>query len=212
VFCDRFIAKSSRTHDQMVQAARSGVRNISEGSGASATSRKTELKLTNVALASLKDELLHDYESFLRQRGLRVWLKDDAETLNLRERLKSEDGLNGLAAFIGTADPEVAANALLCAIHQATYLLRRQVESQGRVFLEQGGFTERLYAARAAQRAEMMSDRSDGSDRSDPGALVPTCPQCGKPMRRRTAHKGPHAGKAFWGCCGYPECRSVLPC
>lgn len=103
--------------------------------------------------------------------------------------------------------PEVAANALLCAIHQATYLLRRQVESQGRVFLEQGGFTERLYAARAAQRSD-RSDKSDGSDSREP-TLV--CPQCGKPMRRRTAHKGSHAGKAFWGCSGYPECCSVLP-
>src|SRR5512140_680877 len=72
VFCDRFVDKRSRTHDQMVQAARSGVRNISEGSGAAATSRKTEIKLTNVARASLSDELLKDYKSFLIQRGLRV--------------------------------------------------------------------------------------------------------------------------------------------
>ena len=72
VFCDRFIGKRSRTHDQMVQAARSGVRNISEGSGAAATSRKTEMKLINVARASLNDELLRDYRSFLVQRGLRV--------------------------------------------------------------------------------------------------------------------------------------------
>ena len=70
VFCDRFIDKRSRTHDQMVQAARSGVRNISEGSGAAATSRKTELKLTNVARASLSDELLKDYKSYLVQNGL----------------------------------------------------------------------------------------------------------------------------------------------
>lgn len=79
VFCDRFIEKRSRTHDQMVQAARSGVRNISEGSGAAATSRKSEMKLTNVARASLNDELLKDYKSFLMQRGLRVWHKDSPE-------------------------------------------------------------------------------------------------------------------------------------
>ena len=217
VFCDRFVAKGSRTHDQMVQAARSGVRNISEGSGASATSRKTELKLTNVALASLKDELLHDYESFLRQRGLRVWPKDDSEALGLRERLKSDDGLNGLAAFVGRAEPEVAANALLCAVHQATYLLRRQVESQGREFLEHGGFTERLYAARSATRAAQksdpsdLSDRSDVSDKSDSQEPAPTCPLCGKPMRRRTARSGPHAGESFWGCAGWPACKGLRP-
>jgi four helix bundle protein len=72
VFCERFIDKKSRTHDQMIQAARSGVRNISEGSGAAATSRKMEMKLTNVARASLNDELARDYQSFLLQRGLRV--------------------------------------------------------------------------------------------------------------------------------------------
>ena len=72
VFCRRFLAGDRRTSDQMIQAARSGVRNISEGSGAAATSRKTEMKLTNVARASLADELLRDYESFLRQRALRI--------------------------------------------------------------------------------------------------------------------------------------------
>ena len=85
VFCDRFIDKHSRTHDQMVQAARSGVRNISEGSGAAATSRKTEIKLTNVARASLSDELLKDYKSFLIQRGLRVWHKESTEAMAIRE-------------------------------------------------------------------------------------------------------------------------------
>ena len=88
VFCDRFIDKKSRTHDQMVQAARSGVRNISEGSGAAATSKKMEMKLTNVARSSLNDELARDYESFLLQRGLRVWPKNSKPCLAMRERLK----------------------------------------------------------------------------------------------------------------------------
>ena len=87
VFCDRFIDKRSRTHDQMVQAARSGVRNISEGSGAAGTSRKSEMLLTNVARASLSDELAKDFESFLVHRGLRVWHKDSPEALAMRERL-----------------------------------------------------------------------------------------------------------------------------
>ena len=83
-------AGDRRMSDQMVQAARSGVRNISEGSGAAATSRKSEMKLTNVARASLSDELLRDYESFLAQNGLRVWPKDSREALAMRERLAKD--------------------------------------------------------------------------------------------------------------------------
>ena len=220
VFCDRFIDKRSRTHDQMVQAARSGVRNISEGSGAAATSRKTELKLTNVARASLSDELAKDYKSFLIQRGLRVWHKDSTEALTMRERLRYDvvphlppasegkvrlTGLAGLSSFVAKAEPELAANAMLCAVNQAAYLLHRQIESQSRTFVKQGGFTERLYAARVEERGK--SDRSDTSDESD----HPTCPLCGKGMRRRTAKQGPQAGQPFWGCSGYPACRGTRP-
>lgn len=220
VFCDRFIDKRSRTHDQMVQAARSGVRNISEGSGAAATSRKTEIKLTNVARTSLSDELLKDYKSFLIQRGLRVWHKDSREALAMRERLKHDvapalppapegtvrlTGLAGLSDFMAKAEPELAANAMLCAVNQAAYLLRRQIESQGKAFVEQGGFTERLYAARVKARESDWSDKSDGFDKSD----VPTCPLCGKRMRKRTAKQGPNVGQLFWGCSGYPECKGT---
>src|ERR1039457_6533240 len=84
-FCDRYIEKRSRTHDQMVQAARSGVQNIAEGSQASGTSKKTELKLTNVARASL-EELRLDYEDFLRQRGLAQWPREDARRAELIAR------------------------------------------------------------------------------------------------------------------------------
>lgn len=217
VFCDRFIDKRSRTHDQMVQAARSGVRNISEGSGAAATSRKTEIKLTNVARASLSDELLKDYKSFLIQRGLRVWHKDSREALAMRERLKHDvapnlppapegmvrlTGLAGLSNFVAKAEPELAANAMLCAVNQAAFLLRRQIESQSKAFVEQGGFTERLYAARVKAKA---SDRSDKSDNSG----GPTCPLCGKRMHQRSAKQGPHAGQPFWGCSGYPDCKGT---
>ena len=220
VFCDRFIDKRSRTHDQMVQAARSGVRNISEGSGAAATSRKTEIKLTNVARASLSDELLKDYKSFLVHRGLRVWHKDARETLAMRERLKHDvapalppaprgtvrlSGLAGLSEFVAKAEPELAANAMLCAVNQAAWLLRRQVEQQSRDFLEKGGFTERLYATRVKARASAPS--SDKSRKPDP----PTCPACAKPMRQRTAAKGARAGQPFWGCSGYPACKQTRP-
>ena len=88
-FCERFIERNSRTRDQMIQAARSGVQNIAEGSMASATSKKTELKLTGVARASL-EELLLDYEDFLRQRGLRLWRKDSPEAMEVRGRYKSD--------------------------------------------------------------------------------------------------------------------------
>ena len=90
VFCRRFYAQDRRMTDQMVQAARSGVRNISEGSGMAATSRKSEMKLTNVARASLSDELLRDYETFLRQNGLRIWPKNSREALAMRQRLAQD--------------------------------------------------------------------------------------------------------------------------
>lgn len=215
VFCKRFIDKRSRTHDQMVQAARSGVRNISEGSGAAATSRKSEMKLTNVARASLNDELLRDYKSFLMQNGLRVWHKDSPEAKAMRERLRHDhapdlppartgrpvlSGLAGLAAFVRDASPELAANAMLCAVNQAAYLLKRQLESQAREFTEKGGFTERLHATRSRARA--------ATGASPEG---PPCPLCGQPTRRRTAAKGPRAGQSFWGCSAYPDCRGTLP-
>lgn len=215
VFCRRFCPDDKRMTDQMVQAARSGVRNISEGSGLAATSRKSELKLTNVARAGLSDELLRDYESFLRQHGLRVWPKDSREALAMRARLAQDraenlprarpgvvqlTGLFGLAEFVEKAEPELAANAMLCAVNQAAYLLKRQVQSQGREFLEKGGFTEKLYGARKRTLKSDLSDQSDGK---------PNCPNCGKPMMLRTARKGQKAGQPFWGCSGYPECKGT---
>src|SRR6266481_1531846 len=98
VFCRRFFPNDRRMTDQMVQAARSGVRNISEGSGAAATSRKTEMKLTNVARASLSDELARDYASFLVQNGLRVWPKDSREGKAMRARLAQDYAPGALQA------------------------------------------------------------------------------------------------------------------
>ena len=187
---------------------------------AAATSRKTEIKLTNVARASLSDELLKDYKSYLVQNGLRVWHKDSREALAMRERLKHDVatalppapdgavrlmGLAGLSSFVAKAAPELAANAMLCSVNQAAYLLHRQIKQQSREFLEKGGFTEGLYAARVKARASGMSDGSDSSDQSD----VPACSACGKPMRKRTAGRGPHAGQCFWGCSGYPDCNET---
>ncbi|MBI5206151.1 MAG: four helix bundle protein, partial [Nitrospirae bacterium] len=147
VFCDRFIDKRSRTHDQMVQAARSGVQNIAEGSMASATSKKTELKLTGVARASL-EELLLDFQAFLRQKSLRIWAKDSPEALAVRKKYLSDKSDRSDPYGIATALPEVAANTLICMINQASYLLGRQLQRLEQQFLTEGGFTEKLYHAR----------------------------------------------------------------
>ena len=178
IFCDRFIPRHSRTRDQMVQAARSAVQNIAEGSMASATSKKAELKLTGVARASL-EELLLDYQDFLRQRGLRIWEKDSPEALAVRRKYKTlrsdtsdrsdrsdrsdksdrsdrSDPSDRAAPpdpyGIFTATPEVAANTLICLINQASYLLGRQIRALEQQFLSHGGFTERLYRARTKHR------------------------------------------------------------
>src|SRR5512134_3059306 len=148
VFCDRFIERRSRTHDQMVQAARSGVQNIAEGSMASATSKKFELKLVGVARASL-EELLLDYEDFLRQRGLVLWGKEHRMARVIRGlAYQNSRTYTTYRSYIEEASPETAANTLICLIHQANYLLDRQLQQLERQFLEQGGFTERLYRFR----------------------------------------------------------------
>jgi len=157
IFCDRFVEKNTRTRDQMIQAARSGVQNIAEGSMASATSKKTELKLTSVARASL-EELLLDYEDFLRQHGLRLWGKDSPEAIAVREKYKSDgsdmsDGSDRSDPYsIRTAAAETAANTLICLINQASFLLGRQMRKLDASFLNEGGFSERLYKARIKSR------------------------------------------------------------
>jgi four helix bundle suffix protein len=202
----------------MVQAARSGRQNIAEGSRASAASSQTELRLVNVARASL-DELLLDYEDFLRQRGLHQWAKDDCETKAVRavgetietpsdqsDRTDQSDRA-AYARWLVHADPAVVANALICLIHQANYLLDRQIAALERDFIAEGGYTERLAAARVAARAR--NDQSDPTDRSDKTAPAPACPLCGKPLVVRTARKGAHAGAQFWGCSAYPACKGT---
>src|SRR5215467_9470135 len=137
-FCDRFIDKHSRTHDQMVQAARSGRQNIAEGSQASGTSKKTELKLVGVARASL-EELLLDYEDFLRQRGFILWNKAHP-TAPIVRRLAYEKNRSYMTyrSYIEQAPPDVAANTIICLIHQTNYLLDQQLRQLERAFLERG--------------------------------------------------------------------------
>lgn len=177
-FCARYIDKRSRTHDQMVQAARSGVQNIAEGSQASGTSKKTELKLTNVARASL-EELRLDYEDFLRQRGLAQWPREDArraELISARPATADDvaewaramhgglcgrhghDGqvkkLKSTPSMMSTEStyPEIAANGALALLAVACALLDRQIATLEKNFVEEGGFTERLYRVRTARR------------------------------------------------------------
>ena len=153
-FCDRFVDRRSRTHDQMVQAARSGKQNIAEGSVASGTSRKIELKLVGIARASL-EELLVDYQDFLRQRDLPLWGKDHPTARQIRALAYSPDRSYGTyRPHVEAATPEIAANTLICLIHQANYLLDQQLRQLEKRFLDEGGFTERLYEARQARRRQ----------------------------------------------------------
>ncbi len=147
-FCNRLIDRRSRTHDQMVQAARSGKQNIAEGSMASGTSRKTELKLVGVARASL-EELLLDCEDFLRQKGLALWGKENPTAKQIRQlAYRTNRSYETYRAYIEEREPEVAANALICLIHQTNYLLDQQLRQLEERFLKEGGFTERLYSKR----------------------------------------------------------------
>jgi four helix bundle suffix protein len=193
-FCDRYIDKRSRTRDQMVQAARSGVQNIAEGSQASGTSKKTELKLTNVARASL-EELRLDYEDFLRQRRLSIWDRDDSRRQGLIDRrcataddvalwVKEEhdrgrggqNGQNGQKNPSTTSTkstistfPEIIANAALVLLAVACSLLDRQLAAQAKAFETEGGFTERLYRVRSEKRSSSRpSPSSTGSTKSTP--------------------------------------------
>ncbi len=155
VFCDHFIDRRSRTHDQMVQAARSGKQNIAEGSMASGTSKQTELKLVGVARASL-EELLLDLHDFLRQKGFSLWKKDDARAMEIRALADgSPRAYTTYRAYFESSGPEIAANAAICLIHQANYLLDRQLASLEKKFLAEGGFTERLYRKRSLQRRRL---------------------------------------------------------
>lgn len=152
IFCDRFIDRRSRTHDQMVQAARSGKQNIAEGSMASATSKKTELKLVNVARASL-EELLLDFQDFLRQRGLALWNKDHPTAQAVRKLAYLQNrSYRTYKTYIEEKSPEVAANTLICLINQTNYLLDQQLRQLEQQFLQEGGFTEKLYRARSQAR------------------------------------------------------------
>jgi restriction system protein len=212
-FCERFVDSRSRTRDQMVQAARSGRQNIAEGSRASATSSQTELRLVNVARASL-DELLLDYEDHLRQNGYAQWAKDSPEAMAVRlvgknpsDRTDQSDPTDSYRPWLAHEDSEIVANAIICLIHQANYLLDCQIQALERQFVQQGGYSEQLAAARLREREQQT--RTDRTQPVQPPA--PACPICGGIMAVRTARKGLRAGVNFWGCVKYPVCKGTKP-
>jgi four helix bundle suffix protein len=151
-FCDRFVGRRSRTHDQMVQAARSGKQNIAEGSMASGMSKKTELKLVGVERASL-EELLLDYQDYLRQHGFNAWGKDHPSAQEVRKLVYEKNRLYATyKPYIEKASAEIPANTLICLIHQTNYLLDQQLRQLEQQFLEEGDFTEKLYRVRSQAR------------------------------------------------------------
>ena len=151
-FCERFFRKGDRTIDQMVQSARSGKQNIAEGCKASITSAETELKLINVARASL-EELLLDYQDYLRVRDHPLWDKKSQEALYVRKLGRTPDeSYETYRPFMDTRPPEILANIAICLIHQANYLLDQQRRRLEQDFVEKGGIRERMTAARLAHR------------------------------------------------------------
>lgn len=208
-FCRKFITRefdpTGRQYDRMTQAARSGKVNIVEGSARAATSKETEMKLTDVARASLA-ELHSDYEDWLLRHGQVPWCKDSAEAQAVyNTRLDTpEYGIDYVhdscvhvleqqkkfARWLDSDDSMVVANALLLILSRAINMLIRQLEAQGNTFAETGGFREQLTAV----RTEVRAAKED----------APLCPECGKPMKRRKSTRG-----EFWGCTAYPDCRGT---
>ncbi len=193
---EKWVRLGSRTRDQMEQSARSGKQNIVEGSLASATSKQTEIHLTNVARASI-GELHEDFTDFLRQRQLPIWAKDDPRMLSIRALGTKQAAYENYQPYIECDDPETVGNVMLCLCSQAGFLLDQQMRELERAFLREGGIRERMTRA-----------RQDAFEKPPPDD-IPNCPVCGKPMRQRTARQGPNAGSPFWGCTRYPVCRGI---
>ena len=212
-FCKRFIPwqedQLGKTAGQMIGAARSGRQNIIEGSERSATSKQTEIKLTDVARASL-GELLGDYEIYLAERDVIPWSKHDKNhkkllSLKSPEYNNNDDQLyeywkyyrqvkNIFAPWFDSPDSIIVANVMLILIQRTMRMLASQIKRQGKDFIEKGGFREKMFQARSEAREEEMSQNTD----------VPNCPECNKPMRKRHSQKGD-----FWGCSEYPKCNGI---
>ena len=146
-FAHRFLEKSDRTIDQMIQAARSGKQNVAEGCAASTTSRETEIKLINVARASLQ-ELLLDYEDYLRVRDLCLWKNDDERAVKMREYCGKNNDSDVYRKLIPSRNDETIANLAITLIYQTDVLLRKYQEAVKQQFLENGGISEEMSRAR----------------------------------------------------------------
>jgi four helix bundle suffix protein len=194
----------------MVQAARSGPQNIAEGSRCAATSSQTELRLVNVARSSL-EELLLDYEDFLRHRRLAMWDPEGREAMAVRNVPKNQrrnltdmtdlERWELYTRWLESPDAAIRANATICLIHQANFLLDQQIAALEEAFIEDGGYSEQLAAERLKARR-----RGDQAERTDP---LPNCPKCGALMALRTAKAGKNHGSQFWGCTSYPDCKGT---
>lgn len=216
-FCNRNYNRTNdpcgRQYDQMTQAARSVTANIAEGNSRHSTSKETEMKLTDVARASLS-ELANDYINWLLQREQIPWsikseehhavsyialdrptYKDDVQYLSsihiLNQKHKFDKWLNSRNSI-------TEANCLIILCNRLIMMLGKQIENQLAVFRKEGGFTEALTAERLAYRTE-QSVQSD----------APVCPKCGQPMIKRVAKKGVNSGKEFWSCSKYPDCNGT---
>lgn len=207
-WCERFLNHGNdpkgRQYDQMTQAARSGRANIMEGSQRAATSKADEMKLMDVARASLV-ELMGDYEMALLSRGKAPWALDSPEARAVADWRFAPHGdwsdpvhdscvylleqRHRLAPLI-SEDEARAANVLLILCRRTVGMLTHLLRRQGEMFAQSGGFRERMTATRLAVR----------------DAEAPTCPKCGAAMRKRTARSGPRSGMPFWGCSRWPTC------
>ena len=216
-FCIRYLNRTNdpcgRQFDQMTQAARSAPANIAEGNSRHSTSRETEMKLTDVARATLA-ELANDYQNWLLRQENIPWsihspefqtvsnLRLDRPTYN--DDVQHQSSIHILAQkhkfdqWLCCGDSCVVANCILILCNRLILMLSRQMERQLESFKAEGGFTEGLTAERLAYRRQ-QSEQSN----------APLCPQCGKPMIKRVAKKGINSGKEFWSCTGYPECNGT---
>ena len=150
-FANNYLAKGDRTIDQMIQAARSGKQNIVEGCSASTTSREMEIKLINVAKASLQ-ELLIDYEDYLRVRDLTLWAPNDRRAIHTRDVCKANNDSAYYREIIKRCTDEMIANIAITLIHQTDFLLERLLKNAKQEFIENGGIREEMTKARISYR------------------------------------------------------------
>lgn len=217
-FCARFLNHTNdpcgRQYDQMTQAARSAPANIAEGNSRHSTSKETEMKLTDVARATLS-ELANDYLNWLLRQESIPWSINSPEHKavsgirfdrpNYTDDVQHKSSIHILTQkhkfdqWLNSEDSLIVANCLLVLCNRLVLMLNRQIERQLEIFKVEGGFTEGLTAERLAYRKQ-QSVQSD----------APACPLCGKPMIKRVAKKGVNSGKEFWSCSDYPKCNGTM--